>query len=248
MVAGRDHACVKVYRSKLDWIGRFLSAEATVLDLGCVCHDLDQTAVPWLHGFLRDRCARVLGVDYLGESVERMQQDGFEAVCADVQQMDLGERFDVVVAGDIVEHLDNVGLFLDRSRAHLADGGLLLLTTPNPVNYTRWVRLLVKGSAGGNAEHTCWFTAKLLRQLAERHGLAVVEEAYVDDTRLFYPWLKPLDKQRFSRRRRFFRHLSRLMGMVLLWKPTLLVGSLLSRLRPRSSETLCLALRKNESD
>ncbi len=39
-----------VYRSKLDWIGKFVCSETgdgkTVLDLGCVCHDLDQTAVP----------------------------------------------------------------------------------------------------------------------------------------------------------------------------------------------------------
>lgn len=235
---------MKVYRSKLDWIGRFLRRDAAVLDLGCVCHDLDQTAVPWLHGFLRERCGRVVGVDYLPEAIARMRADGCEVVWADVQQMDLGERFDLVVAGDIVEHLDNVGQFLDRCREHLADDGLLLLTTPNPLTVTRYVRLLVKGSAGGNREHTCWFTAKLLGQLAARHGLAVSEEAWVDDARLFYPWLKPLDRSRYGRFRRMLRHLERLAGMLLFWKPAVLAGSLLCRFRPRLAETLCVALRK----
>jgi SAM-dependent methyltransferase len=235
---------MKVYWSKLDWIGRFLRPEALVLDLGCVCHDLDQTAVPWLHGYLRERCGRVVGVDCLPEAIERMRADGCEAICADVQGMELGERFDLVVAGDIVEHLDNVGIFLDRCREHLADDGLLLLTTPNPLTVTRYVRLLVKGSAGGNREHTCWFTPKLLGQLAQRHGLAVTEEAWVDDAGLFYPWLKPLDKNRYGPVRRGLRHLGRLAGMLLIWKPAVWAGSLLCRLRPRLAETLCVALRK----
>ena len=231
----------KRYRRKFDWIGRFVDAQKHVLDLGCVCHDLDQTAVPWLHGFLRDRAASVLGVDYLPEAVDRMRADGFDAVCADVQQLDLGRQFDVVVAGDLIEHLDNVGLFLDRCAAHLADDGVLLVTTPNPVNYVRLVRTLVKGSAGGNKEHTCWFTAKVLRQLAERHGLEVAEEAYIDDTYLFYPWFKP---QKGPAGRRFLRHVARFCSMLFCWKPVCWINSFDTLLRPRLGETLCLAFRK----
>ncbi|MBN1942830.1 MAG: class I SAM-dependent methyltransferase [Phycisphaerae bacterium] len=233
-----------VYRSKFDWIGRFLSPDASVLDLGCVCHDLDQTAVPWLHQFLVERAGRVVGVDILPEAVERMKREGYQAVCADAETLNLGETFDVVVAGDILEHLDNPGEFLDHAARHLASNGVLLLTTPNPVTYVRLLRVLFKGHAGANKEHTCWFTAKVLRQLAERHGLGVAEEAFVDDTRLFYPWWKPVS--RGSAVRRFFRRVNRLLGMLLIWKPAVWFQSLLCRLRPRLAETLCLALRKVE--
>lgn len=231
---------MKLYRSKLDWIAPYVDGRA-VLDLGCVCHDLDQTAVPWLHAFLLGRADRVLGVDYLEDQVARMRDQGYHAVTADVQTMDLGETFDVLVAGDIIEHLDNPGLFLDRCCAHMKPDGRLLITTPNPVNVVRLIRTLFKGAPGANGEHTCWFTAQVLRQLAARHGLEVVDEAYVNDTRLFYPWFKP---QHGSALRRLGRHANRLAVMLLLWGPARLKNAILSRLRPRTAETLCLALRK----
>lgn len=231
-----------VYRSKLEWIGRFLSPTCRVLDVGCVCHDLDQTAVPWLHRFLVDRAGYVVGVDILPEAVERMNRQGYRAVCADAETLDLNETFDVVVAGDLLEHLENAGRFLDRAARHLAPGGVLLLTTPNPVTVVRLLRVLLKGDAGANKEHTCWYTARVLRQLVQRRGFRVVEEAHVDDTRLFYPWFKPAASA--SRLRKFFRGLNRFLGMLLIWKPAVWFQSLLCRLRPELAETLCLAVRR----
>lgn len=233
-----------IYRDKFDWIERFLTSGSSVLDLGCVCHDLDQTAVPWLHQFLVDRAGRVVGVDILPEAVARMNREGYEALSANVEELDLGETFDVVMAGDILEHLDNPGQFFDHAARHLAPGGVLLVTTPNPITYVRLLRVLMKGQAGANKQHTCWFTAKVLRQLAQRHGLCVADESYVNNTRLSYPWFKPGGAG--SVVRRFFRHVSRFGGMLLIWKPAVLLQSLLCRLRPRLGETLCLALRKEK--
>jgi SAM-dependent methyltransferase len=235
-----------VYRSKSDWICKFISTEAEVLDLGCVCHDLSQTAVPWLHGLLCERAASVVGVDYLPEEVEKMRRQGYDAVCANVEQMDLGRKFDVVAAGDLIEHLDNFGMFLRNVRAHLKDDGVLLVTTPNPITWVRYLRVLLRGGAGANKEHTCWFTAKVLRQLAERHGLALVEEAYVDDTKLFYPWLKPLSKGSVARR--LLRYAGRVANMLLIWKPAVLANSILCRIRPQLAETICMAFRASGTD
>lgn len=245
---------MKLYRSKLDWIAQYVDSSKSVLDLGCVCHDLDQTAVPWLHGFLCDRAGSVLGVDFLEDAVTRMQADGYNAICANVETMELhqaaaniggnellSKKFDLIVAGDIIEHLDNVGLFLDRVRAYLADDGVFLVTTPNPVNCIRINRIFLKASPGANKEHTCWFTAKVLRQLAERHGLVVTDEAYIDDSRLFYPWLKP--RKKGSPSQKFFRQVGRFISMLLIWKPLLLIASICCKLRPRLGETLCLALK-----
>ncbi len=212
-----------------------------MLDLGCICHDLDQTAVPNLHEFLR-RCAkRVLGVDYLPDEVDRMKRQGCDVICANVEEMDLDETFDVIVAGDIIEHLGNVSRFMERVRAHLRPGGMFLVTTPNPITYVRFLRVLLKARAGANREHTCWFTAKVLRQLAERCGLELVEEAFVDDTRLFYPWFKR--QKSGSLLRRVLRGVGRFFSMLLIWRPAVLCQSILSRLRPRLSETVCMAFR-----
>ncbi len=231
-----------IYHSKLDWIGRFVTPDTSVLDLGCVCHDLDQTAVPWLHKFLTGRAGRVVGVDILPDAVARMNQEGFTAVCANAESLDLGETFDVVIAGDILEHLDNLGQFLDHAAKHLNPDGVLLVTTPNPVTWVRLLRVLFKGNAGANKEHTCWFTDKVLRQLAERHCLRIVDEAYINDTKLFYPWFKPVKAG--APARTFFRRVNRFLEMLLIWKPAVLFQSLLCHIRPRLSETLCMAMKK----
>lgn len=242
---------MKLYRSKFDWIGQYVDNSKRVLDLGCVCHNLDQTAVPWLHGFLCDRARSVLGVDFLEEAVAKMRARGYNAVCANVETMELGragqddEKFDVIVAGDIIEHLDNVGLFLDCVKKYLADGGVFLVTTPNPITYVRFVRTLLRGSAGANREHTCWFTAKVLRQLAGRHGFVVADEAYIDDSRLFYPWQKSREKGKAPRR--FLSRVGRFFSMLFVWKPVVWINSFDCMLRPALAETLCLALKLDNS-
>ena len=129
--------------TKESWIGPFVE-NRRVLDLGCACHQFGRTDLPSLHAFIVARAEHTVGVDYLPEEVQKMQAEGYEVLCADVESMDLGQTFDVVVAGDIIEHLSNPGAFLTRARAHLNPGGLLLVTTPNPVTLERYFRVLLR--------------------------------------------------------------------------------------------------------
>ena len=39
--------------------------------------------------------------------------------------------FDLIIAGDVIEHVENQGLFLRNILKHLKDGGELIITTPN---------------------------------------------------------------------------------------------------------------------
>ena len=234
-----------VYRNKLRWIRKYVTGRK-VLDLGCVCHELDVKDPPWLHGYLCDHAESVVGVDLLSEQVAELERRGYTAVCADVESMDLGEQFDVIVAGDIIEHLSNLGAFFGRVKAHLREGGVLLVATPNPVTMIRFVRLLTGGRVRANGQHTCWFTASVLRQLAERHGFEATDESYADDTRYYYrlwPALTPrggAGSRAWRRMRTFVRHL--------LWQPGIWINSLLCLIRPRMAETLCMAMRLPPSD
>lgn len=57
----------------------------------------------------------------------------------------LGRAFDVVVAQEIIEHLENPRHFLRQCLAVLAPGGLLLVTTPNIEDVYSRVRFLTRG-------------------------------------------------------------------------------------------------------
>lgn len=209
-----------LYKDKLDWIIPFVKGRK-VLDLGCIRHTLDETEKShWLHGIIRNEAKSVLGVDYLQDAVDKLRERGYKVVCANVETMDLGDTFDVIVAGDLIEHLNNFGMFLERVSAHLADDGMAVITTPNPVNLLRFVSILARGEAGANPEHTCWFTEQVIKQLVDRYGLEVAEIAYVDDTYQYYPKSN------------------------LKWLPFLAMNYLLVRIRHQFAETLCVVLRK----
>jgi SAM-dependent methyltransferase len=213
-----------VYKNKRDWILKFIRGRK-VLDLGCVGHSLGKMDSPyWLHGFIAQHAGSVLGVDILKRDVEILNQQGYRVLCADVLTMDLRETFEVIVAGDLIEHLSNPGGFLDQANRHLTSDGTLLITTPNPVTLMRFFQLLSRGRMDVNPEHTCWFTPQVLGELARRNGLRIAETAYVDDDIRY--------QNRYYPGRSF-----------LAW-PVLIANYPLCRIRPQLSETQCFALQK----
>ena len=64
---------------------------------------------------------------------------GTTCVAADAEEFDLGRSFEVVWAGEIIEHLSCAGGFLDAARRHLEPGGRLVITTPNAFAVSNFV-------------------------------------------------------------------------------------------------------------
>lgn len=216
----------KRYRSKVDFILTFTSGKR-VLDLGCVQHEIGNAAKKnWLHGAIKRSAESVFGVDYLPSEVDALNKMGYDVVCADVETMRLDRTFEVVTAGDLIEHLANPGLFLDRVRMHLAPQGVFVVTTPNPVTFLRFMRLLLLGWVGGSEDHTCWFTRRTMRRMAQRNGFDIVAYAYIDDVYQWYRNASPI--------------------LLLLASPFLLCNYLLARLRPQLSETTGFVLKLRE--
>lgn len=149
----------------------------TVLDLGAVQHDIaNAQSDEWLHDRIRQLpgVERLVGVDRLESDVAELNQRGYEMVAANVETMDLNINADTVVAGELLEHVENPGLMLTRVVEHMADGGRFVLSTPNPwavVHLRRWLHR----SPQINGEHVAWYGPVVLKQLLARHGLAVTE-------------------------------------------------------------------------
>lgn len=88
--------------------------------------------------------------------------------------------FDVVVCGDVLEHLSEPALLLQRLRPVLVPGGRLLVSTPNVANWS--MRLALLGGRWRYRErgildrtHLRFFTRATLVELLERTGFDVVE-------------------------------------------------------------------------
>jgi len=143
-----------------------------VLDLGCVQHNpRNYESRYWLHKAIASVAASVVGVDIYEEGVRYLRERGFDVVVGDAQRLDLGRTFDVIVAGDLVEHLENLGGFLESCEKHMHAESKLLVSSPNPWYWKNVLKAALSSEVKTNPEHTCWLCPRTLRQLCNRHGL-----------------------------------------------------------------------------
>jgi 2-polyprenyl-3-methyl-5-hydroxy-6-metoxy-1,4-benzoquinol methylase len=132
----------------------------------------------WMHALVASAAREAVGIELDPALAERARSLGFDVVAGDAQTMELGRTFEVVWAGEVIEHLSCAGGFLDAARRHLGDEGLLVLTTPNVFAVSNFV-YRIGGRPRVNKGHTCWFDEVTLGQLLRRHGYDVVEISYV---------------------------------------------------------------------
>jgi 2-polyprenyl-3-methyl-5-hydroxy-6-metoxy-1,4-benzoquinol methylase len=127
-----------------------------------------------LHKAIAVNAKELVGMDLSKEGVDYLKDKGIDVVFGDAQCFDLKKQFDVIVAGDIIEHLDNIGGFLESCKRHLKNNGKLIVTTPNPWH---WKFIIKSAFLGGevpiNPEHTCWLCPRSLRQIVSRYGFRV---------------------------------------------------------------------------
>ena len=153
-----------------------------VLDCGCIGDVAETPEEVRLasHEHIAKKAKYCLGIDIWKEEVEKRHALGYNVVYGDVERMSLGRQFDVVVAADLIEHLSNPGLFLERAREHLRDDGLLCLVTPNAHSLNTSVKAVLGVHVAVNPEHTCWYDPATLRQLLVRYGFRPREEYWQD--------------------------------------------------------------------
>src|SRR5437867_1621158 len=92
------------------------------------------------------------------------------------------EPADLVVAGEVIEHLDAPGPFLRAMRVLTRPDGRLVLTTPNAYRALNFLAP-VSGSELVHPDHTAWHSPRTLRTLLERNGWDVAEVAYYRNPR-----------------------------------------------------------------
>jgi SAM-dependent methyltransferase len=132
----------------------------------------------WMHAAVASVATQVVGVELDPDLAVQARERGYDVIEADAQRLDLGRTFEVVWAGELIEHLSCAGGFLDGARRHLVPGGRLVLTTPNAFAVSNFVYRL-GGRPRVNRGHTCWYDETTLAQLLRRHGYEVVEIAYL---------------------------------------------------------------------
>ena len=162
----------------------YLARGRRVVHVGFVdtgCQELNQSADAWLHEHLAASARSIVGLDVDEAGVEHARGRGYEAYAVDCRDAaairTLGlPPADIVVAGEVIEHLDDCGPFLDGLHALVEPGGLLALSTPNGASLTNAAAALANLEVN-HPDHVTSFTSHTLDTMLERHRWTPVQHA-----------------------------------------------------------------------
>lgn len=133
--------------------GELLHAMLCEVSKKCVGVDLDDEGIGVLKGLMPSEEFHVLNAEQLTVSIELTD------TC-----------WDYIVAGDVVEHMDNPGLFFQQAHTLLKDSGTLIVTVPSAYSAKRFFWLLFTGVEQVHPDHTAYFSEATLSRIGERNG------------------------------------------------------------------------------
>ena len=167
-----------------------------VLDEGTLLHLELQPIARALSGFDADQ----EGLDVLtGLGVRNLYRADLEHL----EEVELDQKFDVILAGEMIEHLSNPGLFLRGIKRFMRPDSTLVITT---VNAYCGFRMFVYGlrGRGGRAEpvhpdHVAYYSYSTIHHLLSREDLQAKRFLFYDlgdehrpHSRFYINWINDL--------------------------------------------------------
>lgn len=160
-----------------------VAAGRTVLHLGCADAEILDSRLAsdeLLHSRLCEHAASVAGLDIDETALAALRHTGFSDLhtgsvesLGDVATLE-GRVFQVLIAGELIEHLRNPGQFLDGVARFLTPDGVLVITTPNGLRIGNLIPTLV-GVEVVHPNHVTCFTPATLTRLLEVSGFEVTD-------------------------------------------------------------------------
>jgi 2-polyprenyl-3-methyl-5-hydroxy-6-metoxy-1,4-benzoquinol methylase len=168
------HQIRQKYRGHLAELSTYWNdqlANKSILDVGVVEHSAEFIARDgWKHRVFKGIANRLVGVDILEPEVATLNAQGYDVrVCDATSNVDLGDRFDVVYIGDVIEHVNDPVALLRFAARHLGQGGKVIVTTPCPFWWRNILLALRDRTYIGNVDH--------LRFVCPVHALEMAHRA-----------------------------------------------------------------------
>jgi methionine biosynthesis protein MetW len=152
------------------------SGQGRLLDVGC--------GIGTISVELQRKGFQVTGVDFSEVAISKCLEKGLDAILSDLDRDGLqfpDNSFDIVWAGDVVEHVFDPIFLLEEIYRVLKSDGYLILSTPNDFNlHSRW-RIFISGRSIqsdiyrslGQCKHHTFFSWELLDYMLSQAGLVV---------------------------------------------------------------------------
>ena len=164
----------------MNLLGKPKKNKDKLLDIGCGSGEISLA--------LKERGFDPFGVDFSATAIKIATNAGLSCMHAD---LDKGiplenERFDIVWAGDVMEHVfDPIGVFSDIHRV-LKDEGEFYATIPYDLHWKTRIKILIGRSFQEGVyrkfnqfKHHSFFSEGLMRYMYDKSGLKITDISYV---------------------------------------------------------------------
>lgn len=151
-----------------------------VLDVGCVGQSLDPNSKDWFHNKFKTVAASVKGVDINKEAIDKLNNLGYDISLPEDLEAS-GEKYDVIVMGDVIEHIGDIETFLNFYFQFLSEGGELIVTTPNPFSYRQFLNIFLFKRPFINEEHTCFIDPFNMYEICSRLNITIKDFYWMEE-------------------------------------------------------------------
>lgn len=185
----RDYQNLELVQ-RLDLIRDYCRGKS-VLHLGCTNYPYTEEAIAnemLLHFELEKIASEIYGFDADQQGLEILARNGcsnlYSADLESLENAPVARTFEVIVAGEIIEHLNNPGLFLNGIKRFMNPDSRLLITTINAYCAMRFAVYALRGRGGINEfvhpDHVAYYSYSTLRLLLSRHNFEVEKFLFYD--------------------------------------------------------------------
>lgn len=180
----------RLLTNRTDWLLDECAGKK-VVHIGCVDSGMTQERVDrreLLHSRLSEVTSALLGVDVDKKGLEALRSLGFdELLAADVSRSSraviesVSEQLDgcdVIICGEVIEHVPDIGRFLTGLRKLAGEfGSRLIITTPNAFSI-RTLFGIIAGFEIVHSDHKCYLSWKTLETMLTETGFDVERILY----------------------------------------------------------------------
>lgn len=146
----------------------------SILNIGCVQNQE-------IHSTLAESAKKIVGIDIDSDGIIKMKARGFDVLDMNAENIVLDHKFDYIIAGEVIEHLSNPGLFLSGITKILNDNGEIILTTPNISSVFIYLVTAFWGKTQ-DVTHVYYFDRTNLESLISRYDLKIKSLVFIPST------------------------------------------------------------------
>ena len=156
------------------------SLDRKVLHIGCYEHNNNyMNSDSWKHKQIHKVSRKCIGVDINKKGIQFMNKLGFAAIYADATSNKfLGSKFNVLIAGDVIEHVQNIKGFMKFLRRHLSTNGRIYISSPNPFFFSHVLSAWTSRPMVANFEHTTWISESTMLEICRRSKFTLEKIIY----------------------------------------------------------------------